>query len=278
MGSAYLFVPRLDYAARRPGASRDDEGSVRQNGATALSKGDLRVGVQGRDVGPGRPDPAGERFPPGVEGWMLQVGDEGALLDVAEPGGREELGKMSMARAGKVGLIVDARVQVASGPPEQAERTQAAGMIPDTGGDDPAGPRDTRHLGQPRDRICHEVHDELRERGINGGVRERQMLGTGPAHVDARIARRGRGDERLRRVHGRHGLGSDASDQLGRERPRPTADVEHSLAGMDRSEIGQLRGEQDRVPAHEAVVRIGGDIEAHERNLPGRRPGPPRFP
>ena len=60
---------------------------------------------------------------------------------------------------------------------------------------------------------------------------------------------------------------ADARDQLGRQGARSAADIEDALAGAHAGELGQLRGEQPRVPAHEAVVRLGRDIEAHGPNL-----------
>ncbi len=71
---------------------------------------------------------------------MLQVCDEDGLLDLAEPRCREELGEVSLASAGEIGLIVDAGVQIPDGPPEQGERAQAAGVIPHTRGDDTIRP------------------------------------------------------------------------------------------------------------------------------------------
>ena len=43
--------------------------------------------------------------------------------------------------------------------------------------------------------------------------------------------------------------------------PGPQPDIEHPLARRHARQVGQLRGERDRVSAHEPVVRLGGDIE-----------------
>src|SRR5206468_3638731 len=49
------------------------------------------------------------------------------------------------------------------------------------------------------------------------------------------------------------------------------ADVEHALPGSDACQIGELRREQGRVSAHEAVVRLGVDRKAHGRNSTARQ-------
>ena len=83
--------------------------------------------------------------------------------------------------------------------------------------------------------------------------------------VDARVAGTGGIDERLRRIDRGDGAGTDPRDELGRQRARATADVDHALAGRDPGEVGELRREQHRVPAHEPVVRVRGDVEEHVR-------------
>ena len=94
-------------------------------------------------------------------------------------------------------------------------------------------------------------------------VRERQLLGRAEPNVDARIAGSRSLDERLRRVDGGDGIGADAGDELGRQRARPAADIDHPLPGCDPGEIGELSREQHGVASHEPVVRIGGDVEEH---------------
>ena len=51
----------------------------------------------------------------------------------------------------------------------------------------------------------------------------------------------------------------------------PAADVEHALAGRNPREVGERRGELDRVHPHEAVVRLGRHCEAHHRESTLRR-------
>jgi hypothetical protein len=82
-------------------------------------------------------------------------------------------------------------------------------------------------------------------------------------HLDAGMSRPGGLDEWRRRVDGRHRSGAQPCNERRRERPGAAADVEHPLSGGDAAKIRQLRGQQARVSAHEAVVRLRGDIEAH---------------
>ena len=107
------------------------------------------------------------------------------------------------------------------------------------------------------------MDDELGDRGVEGLGPERQALGEGLLDVDARIARADRLDELRRRVDRGHGVGAEPPDELGRQGARPATDVEHLLPGLDPGEIRKLRGEMHRVPAHEPVVGIGCDVEAH---------------
>ena len=51
--------------------------------------------------------------------------------------------------------------------------------------------------------------------------------------------------------------------QLGRERTGAAADVERLLTAADAREVGEQRRERHRVPAHEPVVGVGCDREAH---------------
>ena len=109
---------------------------------------------------------------------------------------------------------------------------------------------------------------ELGERGIEGPVRERKRFGGRLADVDAgncapeRPPRRApRGRRRTPRVS------AHAGHELGRERARPATDIEHPLAGPDIGEVSERRREQARVPAHEVVIRLRGDIEAHGSSL-----------
>ena len=84
-------------------------------------------------------------------------------------------------------------------------------------------------------------------------------------------------DERGGWIDRRDRIRPEPGHELGGQRPRATADVERPLAGRDAGQVGELRREQPRVAAHEPVVRLGGDIEAHaDRLLRGVAPDPER--
>ncbi len=85
-------------------------------------------------------------------------------------------------------------------------------------------------------------------------------------HVDAGVAGTSGGNEWLGWVDRRYGFSAQPSDQLGGECARPAADVDHPLPGSNSGEIRELWGEQCRVPAHEAVIRVRGDVEAQPHN------------
>ena len=109
------------------------------------------------------------------------------------------------------------------------------------------------------------MDDELRERGVELLVGERQLLGRRALDRDSRVAFADGVDERLGRIDGRHGFLAEPLDQLRRQRTRSAADVEH--AAFRPCEVGEQRRQRHRVPAHEPVVRLGGDGEGHAPNL-----------
>ncbi len=88
------------------------------------------------------------------------------------------------------------------------------------------------------------MDDELCESGVERivGVGERLRAGLSDGH--ARMPGARRLDELLRRVHGRDVLRTKAPHELGRERSRPAAHVEHACPGFDASKMSKLRGEQ----------------------------------
>jgi hypothetical protein len=175
----------------------------------------------------------------------------------------EQARKVALAGTGKPRLVLDRGIEFARSIPEQAERAQTTSVIPHACGHHTAWANDARHFLQPLFGICHEVNDELRESSVECLVRERQILGWRKSYVDAGVTVSGCRDECLRRINGRNRVRSQPRDQLGGERAWTAAGVEHSLTSRDPREIGQLRGDQHRVPAHEAVVCIGPGDEAH---------------
>ena len=121
----------------------------------------------------------------------------------------------------------------------------------------------TRDLGDAGNRIRHEVHHQLRERRIKGVVRERKLLRRREPDVHPWMSLAGRRDEWLGRVGGRDCVRPETADELRHERPRPAADVEDPLSGLDPREVGEPQGELRRIAAHEGVVGLGGDGKAH---------------
>ena len=187
-----------------------------------------------------------------------------ALLHLADARLLEQLAKVARARAGEA--ATRPRTPGSSSRaalPERRQRRPAAREVPDARRDDAVEPGHARHLGQAGDRIRHEVHDELRERGVEAAVRERQLVRRGEVNVDPGIPRPGRGDERLGGIDGRDRVGAEPAHELTRQRAGARADVEHRFLVADVGEVGQLRRERRRVPPHEAVVGVGGDVEAH---------------
>ena len=83
---------------------------------------------------------------------------------------------MALSCPRELRFILDAGIELLRRLPEQAERPLAAGMIPHAGGPHTICARHARHLAQSRDRVCHEVNDELRQGSIEHVIPERQLL------------------------------------------------------------------------------------------------------
>ena len=106
-----------------------------------------------------------------------------------------QLRQVTLPDAGQVRLVTRIRIEVVHCPPERGEGAAGAGVVPDAGGDQSAGPGDPCHLRQSRYGIGHEVHDELGEGHVEDVVRKRKILGNTGPHVDLREARPDRSDE-----------------------------------------------------------------------------------
>jgi hypothetical protein len=174
---------------------------------------------------------------------------------------------VALAGPRELRLILDVAIKLACRCPELAERPVAAAVIPHARRDDTMLARHARHLAQSRDRVCHEVNDELGQGGVERLIAEWELLRRGASHGHPGVALSSCCDEGFRRIDGRHGGGSQSRNQLARQCPRAAADIEHTLTGRDPREIGERWGERHRIPAHESVVRVSPDGEAHERNL-----------
>ncbi len=194
---------------------------------------------------------------------MLDADREGCLLDLAQPGAVEQPRKGALASTGKLRLILDLGIELARRIPEQAERALTTSVIPHARRHDTAWVNDAHHFTQPLSGICHKVNDELCENSVERLVGKRQLLCRRESHVDAWVTVPGRRDERLGRINSRNEVRSQPPYQLGSKRTWTTADIEHSLTSRDTRKIGQLRREQHRVPAHEAVICISPSEEAH---------------
>jgi hypothetical protein len=148
----------------------------------------------------------------------------------------------------------------------------AAAVVPHARGDHAIGTRHAFHLAQTRNGVGHEVDDELRQRSVEDVVRKRQILGRRAMHLDVRVSLAQRVHERLRGVDGCDGVRPQPLDELGRQRARPAADVEHTLTRVHARQVEERRRERHRVPAHEAVVGVRGDGEGHGGNLAVQAP------
>ncbi len=203
---------------------------------------------------------------------MLDGEGEADVFYVADARGFEELRQVALARSGQARLACDVGLELARSLPEEAQRPPAAGcVVPDARRDDAVVSRDASHLREPGHGVRHEVHDELCERRVEGIVCEGQFLGRSLPHLDVGVALPSRGHERLGRVDCRHGGRPHAVDQLGDESAGAAADVEHALAGLGSREVREERCQVHGVPAHEPVVGVRGDCEAHAPNLLARR-------
>ena len=176
---------------------------------------------------------------------------------------------------GAFGLDLAGRV------PERPQERHLARVVPDAGRHDAARPRHAGHLTHARFRIAHEVHDELREGGVEHPVGERELLGRRHDHLNAGQPCPARLRERRRRLRGGDGGAPEPLREHPRERPRPAADVEGPHALVDTGERCQGRGQLPAVATDVAVVCIRGYEERlgawhRGRRLPARlrlRPG-----
>jgi hypothetical protein len=130
-------------------------------------------------------------------------------------------------------------------------------VVPAACGDDAAGADDASHLADGDLGVCEEAHDELGERGVEGGGRPWQLLGRSLPHLRAGKALGAGEGESRGWIDRRHPLGAHATRKLAGQGARPTADVEHALAGLDLGEVRKKRRQPPRVAAHVGVVVVG---------------------
>jgi len=118
------------------------------------------------------------------------------------PGLAEELREVAFARAGEARLVGRVGVELADRVPVRAQRPLAAGVIPYACRHHAAASRDALHLADALAGIGHEVDDELRERGFEVAVAERQLFRGCDASVDPLVPCSCGFDELLRRIDG----------------------------------------------------------------------------
>ncbi len=166
---------------------------------------------------------------------MLNGDPEPGLDDLLQSRSREQPRQIAFACARELRLVLDGWIELVHSLPVHVQRPMAAAVIPHRRCNDASVARDARHLTQPSHGICHEVDDELRERGVELPLGERQLLRSGAFDGHARVAFANCVDERLRRIDGRHGVLAEPLHELRRQRARPAADVEHTTLGSRRS-------------------------------------------
>ena len=111
------------------------------------------------------------------------------------------------------------------------------------------------------------MNDELCQSCIERPVRKRQLLGRRTFHADPWMPLSSSRNERLRGIHGRYSGYAKPRHQLRCQRARAAANIEHALTDAHTRQICKPGSEQNGVAAHEPVIRVSGDGEAHEPNL-----------
>ena len=221
--------------------------------------------VQCRDVRARRPDAEFERGPPVLERVVLHRDRQRVLFDLIRLSLNEQLCQVPATRPRQRVLAGSSWIEASRGRPKRAEWASSLDEIPDAGRDDAARLGDAEHLAEALDGIGHEMHDQLGERPVEGVAPQWKQLGIGLVHLDPWMPLLQGLHERRRGVHGDDRVAAQPVDQFGRERARPAADIEHSLSRGDPGEVREHRRERDGVPAHEAVVGIGGDGESQDQ-------------
>ena len=214
-------------------------------------------------MGACRADPEREWLPPLFEAREIEGCLDGRRLYRLQSCLREQFPQVAFTGSGKLGLVLRAGIELAGGSPEHGQRRAIAGVVPDARCDDPTGACHSRHLAQSCDGVGHEMDDELCECRVEDAVVEGQAFSGREVHVDCRVARFRRGDERLRWVDRRDCLPADPPNKLARERAGAAAHIQHTLPFADSCEFGQLGCELRRVSTHEPVIGLGGNLEGH---------------
>ncbi len=258
-----------------PSSGGHREWCPRQQVPTSFAEPALPDHVESGDVRTRWSHPEREWLPPVVETRVLDGDPESGLLDRVQSSFSEELCELTLARPGEPRLIVDVAIEFARRVPEAAERSLASMMVPDACGHDASLASHAGHLAQAHDGIFHEVDDQLGQRGIEGLILERELRRGRSSYVDRGISLLRSCDESVGRIDRSDGRRSQALDEFGGQCTRAASDVEHAHCVDDHSEFGKHRREWRGVPAHETVVGIGSNREAHSGGLYAREANGP---
>ena len=184
-------------------------------------------------------------------------------LDVAQGGAFQDRDQALSRATLEAALAGVFRRDLVNGLPQRPHRRTRGGQVPHGRPDPSAGPRHPLHLGETSDGVGHEVHDQAGRGDVEGVVVEGQGFRCAQAYVDARVSRAAGHHERLGRIDGGHLGGADESDEVLGQRPRSAPDIEDALPGRDAQPVREARRQRTRVPPHEPVVRLAGDVEGH---------------
>ena len=88
------------------------------------------------------------------------------------------------------------------------------------------------------------MDDQLRHRGVEGAVGERQPLRGGPPDIHPGQPLMHRGGERRGRFHRADRVRAGPAHQLSRQRAGPASHIQHPLAAAHPGQIGELGRER----------------------------------
>lgn len=198
---------------------------------------------------------------------MFDINHDGALLDLLQSCGPEQLAEVAPAGTGQLRLVFDVRIELARRRPEKTERSPPTSVVPDASCDDAARLGHTGHLAQPHDGISHEVNDKLRQCSIEQPILKRELLGCSRLRPYSGIATANRRNKALRGIDRPNGVGPQAPAQFGHKSPGTAAHVDHSLTRLDPREVRKPRRQPRRVATHESVVLLSPNAEAHTASV-----------
>lgn len=224
-------------------------------------------GVKVPDVRASGADAKQKGIPPVLEARMFDLNGERGLGDVVCSGRSEQLLEVALRSAGQLRLVLDLRIELVRCFPEDPQRSLPTSMVPHTGSHGSPRPGDSQHLSEPRDRVRHEVNHQLRQRRVEHSTVKRQLLCRSTLDSQSGIAGGDCRGKTIRGIDRAHSFGRKPPDQLARQRPRTAANVEHMLTRSDARKFCEPRRQRRRLPAHEPIVLLSTDAEAHHASL-----------